>query len=52
MQSVRKALQNLLCRLLDHRNGTSCIDKNLKYTHDQCTRCGAKLPIAYPYHNS
>ena len=47
---MQQALDELLCRLLGHRNEISCIDKNWRYTHDQCSRCGAKLPIAYPHH--
>ena len=43
-------MKKLLCRLLGHRNEISCMDKNWRYTHDQCSRCGAKLPIAYPHH--
>jgi len=43
-------LKQLLCRLLDHRNDISCIDKEYNYTHDQCGRCGVRLPIAYPHH--
>jgi hypothetical protein len=47
-QSVR--MKKLLCRLLGHRNDISCMDKHWRYTHDKCSRCGAKLPIAYPHH--
>ena len=43
-------MRKLLCRLLGHRNEISCMDKHWRYTHDQCSRCGAKLRIAYPHH--
>ena len=43
-------LKHFLCRLLGHRNDISCIDENYTYAHDQCGRCKAKLPIAYPHH--
>jgi len=39
----------LLCWLLGHRNTISVAIKG-KYVSDKCERCGALLPIAYPYH--
>ena len=41
----------LLCWLLGHKNTISCVSDG-RVTHDQCERCNAKLPIAYPHHES
>ena len=50
IKKIKKRFDKLMCRILDHRNDMSCVDKNFVYTNDRCSRCGVDLPIAYPYH--
>ena len=50
IREIEKKLKKLMCRVLDHRNDMSCIDKNFVYTNERCSRCGVDLPIAYPHH--
>jgi translation initiation factor 2 beta subunit (eIF-2beta)/eIF-5 len=42
-------MSRLLCWLFGHKNTISCVADG-RLTHDKCERCGAKLPVAYPYH--
>lgn len=48
--SLRTAALRAMCRMIDHRNDISHVDENSIYIHDQCSRCGSTLPIAYPHH--
>jgi translation initiation factor 2 beta subunit (eIF-2beta)/eIF-5 len=38
----------LFCWFLGHKNTISCVVDG-RVMHDQCARCGAALPVAYPY---
>ncbi len=42
-------MNSWFCWLFGHKNTISCIFEG-RVTHDQCERCGTKLPVAYPYH--
>lgn len=43
-------MKEVLCWLFGHKNTISCV-VDRRVIHDKCERCGAKLPVAYPYHN-
>lgn len=47
---AQEVFRAVMCKVFGHLNNVSCADKEFNYTHDQCGRCGVKLPIAYPYH--